>query len=198
MNCSHKDIRYNVDGQRFLSRAIWQRRQQVNTMSSSPSTPSNKSSVKMPVVLVMHTAAGPRDTFLYSKAEKLSCSRLQCLSVIVDMYGVGNLYPVDGIEDGLITDKDLSYRLRKPLYDDRSLIIERAVKGVIHALGEVKDELNIDFDFETQSGGKIAAIGFCLGGLAVLDLARSSLPFPLLGAVSFHGILDDKCANCSH
>lgn len=36
------------------------------------------------------------------------------------------------------------------------------------------------------AAGKVAAIGFCFGGLCCLDLARSGQP--VLGAVSFHGV----------
>jgi dienelactone hydrolase len=38
---------------------------------------------------------------------------------------------------------------------------------------------------------RLAAVGYCFGGMAVLELARSG--FDLMGAVSVHGTLDTLC-----
>lgn len=40
---------------------------------------------------------------------------------------------------------------------------------------------------DEMDAGRIAAIGFCFGGLCVLDLARAG--YPLAGVASFHGLL---------
>jgi dienelactone hydrolase len=59
---------------------------------------------------------------------------------------------------------------------DPGLLRERT-RAAYHAL---KDEFGL-------SGGSIAAIGYCFGGTAVLELARSGTP--LAAVASFHGLL---------
>ncbi|HET6420705.1 MAG TPA: dienelactone hydrolase family protein, partial [Geobacteraceae bacterium] len=60
---------------------------------------------------------------------------------------------------------------------DRSLLRERGLAG----LDELRKQPNVD-------AGRLAAIGYCFGGTAVLELARSGAD--LKGVVSFHGGLD--------
>ncbi|MGN6329801.1 MAG: dienelactone hydrolase family protein [Rhodanobacter sp.] len=68
----------------------------------------------------------------------------------------------------------------KPLYDNRALMRKR----VGHAL----DELKAQAGSAPLDASHLAAIGFCFGGGAVLDLARSGAD---VGAVvSFHGSLE--------
>ncbi|MGW2859524.1 dienelactone hydrolase family protein [Streptomyces sp. NPDC001205] len=66
--------------------------------------------------------------------------------------------------------------LMQPLMDDRALLAERlaAVVAAVAALPEV-------------DASRIAAAGFCFGGLCVLDLARAGAP--VTGVASFHGVL---------
>ena len=56
--------------------------------------------------------------------------------------------------------------------------------------GLLSERLAASLDVLAKSGrvqpGKLAAIGFCFGGLCVLDMARSGLP--ILAGVSFHGV----------
>jgi dienelactone hydrolase len=59
---------------------------------------------------------------------------------------------------------------------DRSLLLRRQAL----ALQTVRAQPEVDAD-------RIAAIGFCFGGLCVLDLARSGAD--VRGVVSFHGLL---------
>ena len=63
-----------------------------------------------------------------------------------------------------------------PLMEDRTLLHKR----LFAALSAAR---NLSFVDETQVG----AIGFCFGGLCVLDLARQGAD--LRGVVSFHGLL---------
>ena len=44
--------------------------------------------------------------------------------------------------------------------------------------------------------GHVAAIGFCFGGLCVLDLARDG--HPLAGVASFHGLLTGRPSDDAH
>lgn len=60
---------------------------------------------------------------------------------------------------------------------DRGLMRQR----VVAALDELKKNPKVDEK-------RIAAIGYCFGGTAVLELARSGAP--ILGVVTFHGGLD--------
>lgn len=74
--------------------------------------------------------------------------------------------------------QDENQKLRTPLMRDRNLMQRRAFKAMdtFKATGLVNKD-------------QIAAIGFCFGGLVVLDMARTG-DSSLLGVASFHGILD--------
>ena len=65
--------------------------------------------------------------------------------------------------------------LMQPLLDDRELLQRRMQR----ALDQLRSQKDV--------GGKLGAIGFCFGGLCVLDLARTGAE--LEGVVSFHGLL---------
>jgi dienelactone hydrolase len=65
--------------------------------------------------------------------------------------------------------------LMNPLMADRALLRSRLLAGFETA----KQHQAVD-------GTRIAAIGYCFGGLCVLDLARA-VPQNLKGVVSFHG-----------
>ena len=78
----------------------------------------------------------------------------------------------------------------KPLYADRKIMRDH----VTRALQELKaQEKNAPID-----PTKLAAIGFCFGGSAVLDLARTGAD--IAAVVSFHGLLstDDKLPSDIH
>lgn len=116
-----------------------------------------------PVVMVSHAWAG-RDEFAQTKAIKLA--ELGYLGFALDMYGKGVL--------GANTEQNA--QLMQPFLDDRQMLQQR----ILAALNAVKslpwaDEKNI------------AAIGFCFGGMCVLDLARSGAD--VKGVVSFHGLM---------
>ncbi len=84
----------------------------------------------------------------------------------LDMYGKGVLG--NSVEENAA--------LMQPFIDDRTMLQKR----IFAALAEVKELPWVD-------SGKIAAIGFCFGGLCVLDLARTGAD--IQGVVSFHGLL---------
>jgi dienelactone hydrolase len=118
---------------------------------------------RRPAVLINHTWAG-RDEFVAEKARKLA--GLGYVGFAVDMYGKGILG--SGPEENA--------RLMQPLMDDRAMLQKRiqAALYAVKLLPWVDD-------------AKIAAIGFCFGGLCVLDLARTGAD--INGVVSFHGLL---------
>ncbi|MGR9085981.1 MAG: dienelactone hydrolase family protein [Gammaproteobacteria bacterium] len=116
-----------------------------------------------PAVMINH-AWGGRDAFVAEKARKMA--ELGYLGFALDMYGKGIVG--SGPEENA--------RLMQPFIEDRGKLRERMQA----ALAAVKSLPQVD-------PGKIAAIGFCFGGLCVLDLARSGAD--VKGVVSFHGLL---------
>lgn len=116
-----------------------------------------------PAVLIAHAWAG-RSPFECDKARALAA--LGYVGVAIDMYGKGVL--------GRSTEENMA--LRQPFLDDRALLQAR-----LHAaLAAVRADPAVD-------PARVAAIGFCFGGLCVLDLARSGAE--VRGVVSFHGTL---------
>ncbi len=119
-------------------------------------------STPMPGVLISH-AWGGRDKFVCEKARKLA--DLGYAALALDMYGKGIL--------GQSTDENA--KLMQPFMDDRELLQRR----MILALDTLKGQNPVDEN-------KVAAMGFCFGGLCVLDLARTGAD--LKGVISFHGL----------
>ncbi len=118
---------------------------------------------RRPAVLISH-AWGGRDEFVNNKAEQIA--ELGYVAFALDMYGQGVL--------GASPDENAA--LMQPFIDDRHFLQQRihAALSAVSLLPWVDDK-------------KIAAIGFCFGGLCVLDLARMGAD--IKGIVSFHGLL---------
>ena len=116
-----------------------------------------------PLVLIAHTWAG-RDSFVEEKAKELA--ELGYVAMAVDMYGDGKV--------GSSTEENQS--LMTPLVENRD-----------HLKGVIKAALTSGKSLKGVDVNKVAAIGYCFGGLVVLDLARSGTE--LNGVVSFHGLL---------
>ena len=125
---------------------------------------------RRPAVLICH-AWGGRDEFVNNKAKQLA--ELGYVAFALDMYGQGVL-GANPEENAL---------LMQPFIDDRELLQKRidAALYAVKLLPWVDDS-------------KVAAVGFCFGGLCVLDLARMGAD--IKGVVSFHGLLNapDKSA----
>lgn len=116
-----------------------------------------------PLVLVVHTWAG-RDDFVEKKAIELAEEGY--VAMAVDMYG--------GAKVGTSTEENQS--LMTPLIEDRDKL-----KAIINSAVEAGKKI------DGVDSSKVAAIGYCFGGLVVLDLARSGTD--ISGVVSFHGLL---------
>ena len=116
-----------------------------------------------PLILIAHTWAG-RDEFVENKAIELAEEGF--VAMAVDMYG--------GARVGSSTEENQS--MMAPLIEDRNKL-----KSVIISALETGKKL------EGVDSSKVAAIGYCFGGLVVLDLARSGTE--INGVVSFHGLL---------
>ena len=116
-----------------------------------------------PGVLVAHTWAGC-GAFEQGKAADLA--GLGYVALAIDMYGGGLVG--SGPEENA--------RLMAPLLENRALLQHR----MRAALDALRGQSRVDAE-------RTAAIGFCFGGLCVLDLARTGAP--VQGVVSFHGLL---------
>ncbi|PQA88970.1 dienelactone hydrolase family protein [Hyphococcus luteus] len=116
-----------------------------------------------PLVLIAHAWAG-RSQFENDKAHALA--ELGFTGVAIDLFGKGVLGQSKEECQGLI----------KPLVENRPML-QDLLKANIDTM---KDQPEAD-------ANKVAAIGFCFGGLCVLDIARAGADID--GVVSFHGLL---------
>ena len=116
-----------------------------------------------PAVLIAHTWEG-RGDFVCDKARALAAQGFAGFAI--DLYGKGVVG--SGPEENAA--------LMQPFLEDRPYLQARlgSALGTLAGLDEVDDT-------------RIAAIGYCFGGLCVLDLARAGAP--LKGVVSLHGLL---------
>jgi dienelactone hydrolase len=116
-----------------------------------------------PAVMVAHDWSG-RNDFACQKAEKLA--QLGYVGFAIDMFGKGVLGSNNEEKTALI----------KPFLEDRSLLAKR-ILCAFEALQKI----------DVVDTSRMGAIGFCFGGMCVLDLARTGTK--LRGVVSFHGLL---------
>ncbi|WP_317928972.1 dienelactone hydrolase family protein [Halioxenophilus sp. WMMB6] len=116
----------------------------------------------MPAVAVSHAWAG-RTEFEDNKAEYLA--QLGYVGFALDMYGKG----VRG------SSAEENAALMTPLVQNRAALQQR----IALAIEILREQPEVDAD-------KVAAIGFCFGGLCVLDLARTGAE--VSGVVSLHGL----------
>lgn len=115
-----------------------------------------------PAVLVCHAWRG-RSEFENAEAERLA--QMGYVGFALDLYGKG----IVG------RNPDENRKLMQPYLDDR----DRLQRRLRAALREARSMPEVD-------AGKVAAIGFCFGGLCVLDLARSGAD--VRGVASIHGL----------
>lgn len=117
-----------------------------------------------PVVLVAHAWAG-QGGFEREKAEWLA--EQGYAGFAIDVYGKGKRGTTVEENQALMT----------PLVGDRAELQARLQAG----LDTAKNLSGVD-------GSKTAAIGFCFGGLCVLDMARAGMD--VAGVASFHGLFN--------
>jgi len=115
-----------------------------------------------PGVLVSH-AWGGRGEYEEHRAELLA--ELGYVGFALDLYGKG----VRG------TSKEENAALMQPLLDDRGMLQRRMQL----ALEQLRGQKEVD-------SARVAAMGYCFGGLCVLDLARTGAD--VAGVASFHGL----------
>lgn len=115
-----------------------------------------------PAVLVAHAWSGRTD-FEINIAKKLAL--LGYAGIAIDLYG-------KGVVGSSLEENE---KLMSPFVADRPMLQSRLlhIVDVVKALPEANPN-------------KIAAIGFCFGGMCVLDIARTGAP--LCSVASFHGL----------
>jgi len=119
---------------------------------------------KRPGVVVIHDWMGPSD-FTRQRADGLA--RMGYIALAADIYGKG-VRPKDAKEAATLAGQ---YK------NDRALLRARAQAALDALMAQPETDR-----------ARVAAIGFCFGGTAALELARSGAA--LDGVVSFHGGLD--------
>jgi len=115
-----------------------------------------------PGVLVAHAWAGRSD---YEDGKADGLAGLGYAAFALDLYGKG----VRG------SSPEENGALMQPFLDDREMLQQR----LLVSLATLKQQPEVD-------PSKIAAIGFCFGGLSVLDIARTGED--IAGVVSIHGL----------
>ena len=115
-----------------------------------------------PGVMISHAWAG-RSDFENGKAEELA--KLGYVGFALDNFGRGILG----------TNKEENSALIQPFLDDRAML-----------QGRLQIALEVLKGLDEVDASRVAAIGFCFGGLCVLDLARTGTD--IRGVVSFHGL----------
>jgi dienelactone hydrolase len=115
-----------------------------------------------PGVLVSH-AWGGRSDFEDGKADRLA--ELGYVGFAIDLFGKGR-------RGG---SKEENAALIQPFLDDRAMLQRRMALG----LEQIRKQKEVD-------ASRVAAMGFCFGGLCVLDLARTGAD--ISGIASFHGL----------
>lgn len=117
-----------------------------------------------PVVMIAHDWTGRRD-FPCKRAEQMAAKGY--IGFAIDMYGKG-IFGKDGDVDG-------NSALMGPLAGDRNALRSR-IKAALEAVKGL----------DITDNGKIAAMGYCFGGMCVLELARAGAD--VAGVISIHGI----------
>lgn len=119
---------------------------------------------KRPGILVVHGGAGLDD---HAKGRAARFAELGYIAFASDMYGTG----IAGTRERIMA-------CIAELRSDPAILRRRAQAGI----DVLASHPSVD--------GRIAAVGYCFGGMTVLELARSGAN--LAGVVSVHGSLDTK------
>lgn len=119
---------------------------------------------KLPGVLVVHQYMGPTD---YEAMRATMLAELGYVAFVADVYGTA-VRPKDRKEAG-----EAATRLKT----DRAELRRRLAANLAQLIAQPEVD-----------GAHVAAIGYCFGGTAVLELARSGADVD--GVVSVHGGLD--------
>lgn len=117
-----------------------------------------------PLVLVSHDWSGRRESAC-NAAERMAA--MGYVGFALDMYGKGTFGAADDVE--------LNSSLMNPLASDRAVLRQR-----------IRAALVTGRNIPQVDASRVAAMGYCFGGMCVLELARSGAD--VLGVISIHGI----------
>ena len=117
-----------------------------------------------PAVLVAHDWGGRRE-LACKGAERVA--DMGYVGFALDMYGKG-IFGDDG-------DAEKNSALMSPFAKDRALL-RRRINAALHAVRQLPQ----------VDAAKVAAMGYCFGGMCILELARSGAD--VRGVISIHGI----------
>lgn len=123
-----------------------------------------KSTEKLPIILISPTWLG-LNHFIIEKANQIA--NLGYIAFAIDVFGEGKT----------TTDTDEAAKLIAPFFLDRAALRRR-----------MQAAYNQAKKFPEADPDKIGAIGFCFGGLTLVELLRSGA---LFHGASFHGVLTD-------
>jgi dienelactone hydrolase len=121
---------------------------------------------RRPGVLIAHEAPGLAD---HPKRRARMIAELGYVALAADLYGGGRV----------AQKPEESQQLMDPLRED----VPRLRRHIRAGFDALASRANVD-------PKRVGAMGYCFGGLAVLELARMGAP--VAGVVSFHGILATK------
>ncbi|MCH7815137.1 MAG: dienelactone hydrolase family protein [Proteobacteria bacterium] len=117
-----------------------------------------------PLVLVSHDWSGRRQ-FACDAAERIA--EMGYIGFALDMYGK-DIFGAEG-------DAEANAALMNPLWADRAMLRQR-----------IRAALVAGRNIPQVDAKRVAAMGYCFGGMCVLELARSGAD--VLGVISIHGI----------
>jgi dienelactone hydrolase len=129
-------------------------------------TSQDQTAQRRPGILVAHAWMG-QDAFARHKADALA--ELGYIAFAADLYGEGKIAKNDEEAQSLMI----------PLFADRTLLQKR-----------IRAAYDVLRQHPAVDSAEIGAIGFCFGGLTVIELLRSGAD--IKGVVSFHGVLGNK------
>ncbi|SFF05102.1 dienelactone hydrolase family protein [Nitrosomonas sp. Nm166] len=124
----------------------------------------HETDTSQPAVLVAHDWSGRRE-FACRAVEKVA--GMGYVGFALDMYGKG-IFGADG-------DTERNGALMSPFAADRALL-RRRITAALHAVRQLPQ----------VDPAQVAAMGYCFGGMCVLELARSGAD--VRGVISIHGI----------
>eukprot|EP00984_Skeletonema_dohrnii_P002624 scaffold913_cov137-Skeletonema_dohrnii-CCMP3373.AAC.4 len=166
--CSHIEYKCNNKDETSLYGCIYRRSQIIENNESS-----------VPGLILFHTGAGPQDMFLRWKADSLVNDKELfpngCVVLIADIIG--------DREGWAWSDRTRYDTVRKSIL----------IPDVNGERNELKCRVQAAIDtLSAQPGvdaGQIAALGFCMGGHPILELARMNVPSVKV-LVTYHGVFD--------
>lgn len=135
----------------------------------------NESKCRLPTILLFHTAAGPHDVFLYYKADML-LQNFNCIVMICDILSDDQGWAWD-------PDRTRYNQIRQSLLQNNATLMNHRVLAAVENLCQVVPEVDRH---------QMAAMGWCLGGQPILELAnihRKNPNFSFQALITFHGVM---------